>query len=290
MKWTKQQIETLIEFYPTKGKQWCIEHLGLTEGQIRQKASRLKLTARGISEAWHKKQIEHSKILTGRKRPDQSIVCKNNWKTGKFKFYTDERKQNTSHRMKNQWKVLQHPKGFKNHQHSDNSKKIISIKSIQAWNNYSEMKKNDMKIKSLKTKEKNQTLYTNRVNTTWKSGWREIGEKRKFYRSKWEANYARYLEWLKRNNQIIDWQHECKTFWFEGIKRGCVSYLPDFLVIDLDNSESYHEVKGWMDDRSKTKLKRMAKYYPEVKLLVIASKEYKELTKKMSAIIPDWEG
>lgn len=289
MKWTKQQIDDLTKFYPLKGKQWCIDNLHLTEAQIRQKASRLKLIARGISEAWQNKQKLHSKLLTGRKRPNQADVCKNNWKTGKFKPLNNQQKEDLSKRMQDQWKIFKHPKGFKNHKHKDITKQIISKKSINAWNNYSEKQKINMKIKQLKTKEQNQNLYKPRINTTWKSGWREIGNKRKFYRSKWEANYARYLEWLKINKQIIDWQHECKTFWFEGIKRGCVSYLPDFLITNLDKSETYHEVKGWMDDRSKTKLKRMAKYYPEIQLIVIAAKEYKALTKEFASVIPEWE-
>ena len=98
-----------------------------------------------------------------------------------------------------------------------------------------------------------------RQKTTWKSGWREIGGKRKYFRSRWEANYARYLEFLKQNKQVLDWAHEPEVFWFEGIKRGCVSYLPDFKVTYIDNAVEYHEVKGWMDDRSKTKMKRMEK-------------------------------
>lgn len=125
-------------------------------------------------------------------------------------------------------------------------------------------------------------------NGTWKQEWLEIGGKRKYYRSRWEANYARYLEWLKINGQIKEWSHEPKTFWFEKIRRGTKSYLPDFLVTENDGSEAYHEVKGWMDNRSKTKLKRMAKYYPEVKLVLIEAKVYNAIKKSMSKVIPDW--
>lgn len=124
---------------------------------------------------------------------------------------------------------------------------------------------------------------------TWTQEWREIGGKRKYFRSRWEANYARYLQWLKERGEIIDWEHEPKTFWFEGIKRGCVSYLPDFLVLEKNGSESYHEVKGWMDGRSATKLKRMKKYYPDVRLIVIGRKEYNSIKRTMQTIIKDWE-
>jgi hypothetical protein len=51
----------------------------------------------------------------------------------------------------------------------------------------------------------------------------------------------------------------------------------------------YHEVKGWMDAKSKTRLKRMAKYYPHVSLIVIGEKEYRQISKTVSSLIPHWE-
>ncbi len=122
----------------------------------------------------------------------------------------------------------------------------------------------------------------------WKQSWHTVGGVRKFFRSSWECNYARYLEWLRQQGQITSWEHEPKTFWFEGIKRGVASYLPDFRVQQGD-LVYYVEVKGWMDRRSKTKIKRMAKYYPDVELRVVDAKIYKALTKQVSAFIPDWD-
>jgi hypothetical protein len=110
-----------------------------------------------------------------------------------------------------------------------------------------------------------------------------------YFRSRWEANYARYLELLRQHGKITSWDHEPETFWFNGVKRGCVSYLPDFKVTMPDGSIEYHEVKGWMDAKSKTKIKRMAKYHPSVKLIVIATKEYNALKKTAAAVIGDWE-
>ena len=124
---------------------------------------------------------------------------------------------------------------------------------------------------------------------TWKAGWREIGERKKYYRSKWEANYARYLQWLKENGHIKDWKHECETFWFEEIRRGVRSYLPDFRVWENDGTSRLHEVKGWMDDRSKTALARMAKYYPQEKIVLVQEKNYNEIKRKVAAVIKGWE-
>lgn len=128
-----------------------------------------------------------------------------------------------------------------------------------------------------------------RHGASWICSWVEIGGQRFFARSRWEANYGRYLEWLRLAGEIQSWEHEPKTFWFEGIKRGCVSYLPDFRVIQKSGSEEYHEVKGWMDARSITKIARMAKYFPDVRLVVIDSKRYRVLAKQFKNIVPLWD-
>lgn len=120
--------------------------------------------------------------------------------------------------------------------------------------------------------------------------WREVGGKSIYFRSRWEANYARWLQLLQEQRKIRCWAHEPKTFWFEGIKRGVCSYLPDFEVIRLDGSVEYHEVKGWMTPRSQTALKRMAKYHPEVKLVVVDKVEYARLSRDVKFVVPGWEG
>ena len=129
----------------------------------------------------------------------------------------------------------------------------------------------------------------NRKSATWKAAWREIGGVRKYYRSAWEANYARFLEWLKARGEIQRWEHEPKTFWFKGIRRGCVSYLPDFRVTKKNGDIEYYEVKGWMDARSVTKIARMAQYHPTVKLVVIDGKAYRRLAQAVGRIVPGWE-
>lgn len=48
-------------------------------------------------------------------------------------------------------------------------------------------------------------------------------------------------------------------------------------MTELSGNVAYHEVKGWMDPRSVTKIDRMAKYYPDVRLIVIGKNEYKSV-------------
>lgn len=122
-----------------------------------------------------------------------------------------------------------------------------------------------------------------------KKGWRDIGEQRIYARSSWEANYARFLEFQRAQGLIQKWEHEPETFWFDKIKRGRRSYLPDFRVTANDGSIAYHEVKGWINPEAKTKFKRMAKYHPTVVLRIIAGDWFKANAPTLSKIIPNWE-
>jgi len=144
-------------------------------------------------------------------------------------------------------------------------------------------------MKMLKTKHAKGILVAPRPNSSWKAGWREISGQKIYARSRWEANYARFLEFQREKKLIQEWQHEPETFWFEAVRRGTRSYLPDFRVADMAGAVVFHEVKGWMDPRSITKLKRMKKYHPAVTVRVIDSKWFKANNRIMSKIIPGWE-
>lgn len=109
-----------------------------------------------------------------------------------------------------------------------------------------------------------------------------------YVRSSWEANYARYLNWLKEQGEIKEWQYEIDTFQFP-IKRGTRFYTPDFRVLLPDGTKEYHEVKGYMSPQSKTALDRMARYYPGEKVIVIDGSSYKDIRKKLSKVVPNWE-
>ena len=108
-----------------------------------------------------------------------------------------------------------------------------------------------------------------------------------YVRSKMEANFARYLKWMKDQGDIKVWAYEVNEFVFP-VKRGMVSYKPDFLIIENDGSMMYYEVKGYMDQRSITALKRMKKYYPHIKIIVI-DKYFMKRLEDVKNLIPNWE-
>lgn len=111
-----------------------------------------------------------------------------------------------------------------------------------------------------------------------KGAWVQFGKKKIYMRSEWEIRYARYLEWLRDRCVVKSWKYEPKTFWFPKIKRGVRSFKPDFFVKPVHGTSYYVEVKGWMDKRSATKLKRMAKYYPKIVIRVIGKDWFSENT------------
>jgi len=110
-----------------------------------------------------------------------------------------------------------------------------------------------------------------------------------YVRSRWEANYARYLQWLEDQGQIVGWDYEPRTFDFP-VKRGIRSYTPDFRVDAADDTYEWHEVKGYMDDRSRVKLDRFRKYYPdEPPIVLIQGEELAAIARQVERLVPGWE-
>lgn len=128
----------------------------------------------------------------------------------------------------------------------------------------------------------------------WPKGRRGVGGRRtdlqdRYFRSRWEANWARYLNLLIARGNISKWEYEPKVFEFVGIKRGSRTYTPDFRITRPDGSTEWHEVKGYMDQRSATKIARMGRYYPTEKLVVIGKKEYHAVQRVLAGAIAGWE-
>jgi hypothetical protein len=130
-----------------------------------------------------------------------------------------------------------------------------------------------------------------------------------FFRSSWEANVFRLLR-LDKNIVHIEYEPMDFTFWQFGIKKGTISYTPDFRVYFKDGSYQWIEVKGgWLKNIDKTKMRRFKKFYPEEfeKLVIVSSgpnskttiffKElgltikwhYPDLNKTFKKSVPNWE-
>jgi hypothetical protein len=96
------------------------------------------------------------------------------------------------------------------------------------------------------------------------------------------------LNWSIALGLVLRWKYEDLTFEFP-VPKGSKFYTPDFHVW-LPNGESeFHEIKGYMDAKSKTKLGRMQTHYPQHHIKVIGKVEYAAVRDSVAALIPHWE-
>ena len=194
--------------------------------------------------------------------------------------------------MKEWYKTHDHPRGMLGKKQSEETRKKFSQRMINDWKNPKSSYNSEefRKLKSDLMHEKRIKNYsTHNCYSRTKSGKRkDLNDM--FFRSSWEANYARYLNFLKRKKLIYKWEYEPDVFEFKEIKKGTRSYIPDFKIWETKESTPYYvEVKGWMDEKSKVKIKRMSKYYPKIKVILFQQKDYKELKNKLGRIIENWE-
>lgn len=189
------------------------------------------------------------------------------------------------------WKDGTHPKGMSGKIHSQETKdKISAHAKLNPESPEHAAARSKKAIATKITRYGAATIPTTNTYSRCKRGFRDdLGDGKIFFRSSWEANYARYLNLMVETKQILSWEFEKDTFIFPNQTKGPVSYLPDFKVILLDGSIEYREIKGWMDAKSKSKLKKFKKYYPEVSLVLIDSTQYKKIERTYKLLIPLWE-
>ena len=96
------------------------------------------------------------------------------------------------------------------------------------------------------------------------------------FRSSWEANVARLL-----NYKGIPWKYEERFF---ELKDGHF-YLPDFFL----PNNIILEVKGYWDEQSRAKVSRFARDYPEYKLCILDEDMYQTLSALYGSTILGWE-
>ncbi len=136
--------------------------------------------------------------------------------------------------------------------------------------------------------------------TVFGSGGKRSDINNTYFRSKWEANVARYLTFTN-----TPWEYEPRDFEF-GVTRGVRFYKPDFRMTKL---KMWIEVKGYLDSQGKTALARFKRWHPKeaAKLCGVVEKPlckphaamlhmgydkfwfYNEIKQKLSGLIPGWE-
>ena len=297
--WTKEQEQFLIDNGDKMSVKDLMNALDKTDGAIRNKKSSLGIKnnrsliytqeEKDIIKDWYILHLESdeggieldklSKIL-GRSK---TYICAIAGEMGLTYYgnYSKEDRKNRGIKMST-FNEKYSPSRFSGKHHSLKSKRQMSIKQRIRFENMSEEEKKDYISKGILTKRQN-NIYTTTENSysRCRGGYRE--DLNKYFRSSWEANIARYLNFLH-----IKWEYEFKRFNFEEIDSGVLSYMPDFYLSELD---IWIEVKGWMDEKSKTRFKYFEKFYPEEnnKLILIERKRYNEIEKEFKYIVSNWE-
>lgn len=270
--WTQGELDALRETYAS-GLEAPVriaalaESLGRNKANVCRRARELGLT-----------NIRRRKVLE-RKHDIRVFAC------------AADRNANQSAVMKARHATRGHPRGSLGMKHTEATKAVLSERSKAMWGDPAS------KISSLESAQKRSDLMLRRiVDGSMNAGGysRARGGKREdlggvYFRSAWEANYARYLNFLVTRGEIAGWAFEPKTFEFEKIKRGTRAYTPDFRVDLVGGGHEWHEVKGWMDDKSKTRLARFARYFPAEKLIVIDQSWFRSANKTLARMLPNWE-
>ena len=230
----------------------------------------------------------------GRSSVGVSRVARQFGLTRKGRPHNSEARGRQAATMREKWKRQPHPRGATGIKFSDDALAKMSEASKKTWAlsktfGIIHMSPEARSARSLASAKRMAARDASKSHTRAAGGKREdIGDT--WFRSSWEANYARYLNLLVKMKLVDSWEFEPETFWFSGVKRGTVSYLPDFKVMYRnDPKPEYVEIKGWVTAKDRTKWKRMAKYHPQIKLVVLAKKEYRDLENKWRSAIPEWE-
>lgn len=314
--WTDEDKNNLIELYPYKtNKELCII-LEKSEGQVRGMKERLGLNSKFFPFSEYEKELIKDFYLNNQNSMDLESFAK---KIGRQKTSISRyaRKLNLTHRDRNlcqssinkaqkslkkyretdeyknnikkkQIETLtyyaqnQHPKGMSGKHHSNDACEKISKSQTELFANMTKEEKHNRAMKSVETRRKNGTIETtNNAYSRCKGGIRS--DLNQYFRSSWESNVARILNYLH-----IEWKYEYKRFDFSKEKEGILSYQPDFY---LPKYNKWIEVKGWMDDKSKQRLKLFKKYYPNESsnLILVDENIYNSLNKQYSEIIDNWE-
>lgn len=97
-----------------------------------------------------------------------------------------------------------------------------------------------------------------------------------YFYSRWEANFARLMNFLN-----IKWEYAPKIF-----DLGTQKYTPDFYLPEVN---IFIEVKNFMWKYSEIRDKKFRRLYPNIKLQLLLKEDYLKLQNTYSSFIKNWE-
>jgi len=281
--WTADEDAVLREWYarPIHPKGFLVAltaELGRTRASVALRASHLGITD------WYARKVA---VYADRKAQQRRVYVST------ARFTRAERSAFQSAAVR-QWIATHgHPRGALGMKHSKQTLALLAAASRRSWANpdsglNSAANRQRMSDEMIRRRLAGLLTVENAYSRTV-SG-KRVDLDNRFFRSSWEANYARFLNFQLARGAIVSWDYECQVFVFETIKRGTRSYTPDFKVVYPDGHHEWHEVKGWMDPKSITRIARMRRYYPLEPLRIIDEEWFKDARRKgLPALLPYWE-
>ena len=313
--WTQNEVDMLIELYPSHTTKELCEILGKTEGQIRGKKERL-----GLRDKFHRltgdqinrireyyqdnpneidlfalsneigvprtsiSRIAHGMGITNTSRsPTESSKEKNRISVDKFyksDWFINEGRFIVAEKTK-EYMSKNHPRGMLGKHHNEDTRKRMSESHKYIWDNMTPSDRRDL-VSKMREGMIARGGHSSGDNTYSRcnGGYRDdIGV---YVRSSWEANIIRLFNFLN-----IQYMYEPMRFTFPS-DCAVISYLPDFYLPDYD---LWVEVKGWMDEKSAIRIDMFEEYYPEEfrNLAIITEKQYKVISREYKNVVPFWE-
>lgn len=304
MKYSAEEDQVIRAMYPTNPGTKVAETLGRDVKSVQNRARLLGVPGKDI---WRPNEIAALRAaytsldgpialnmlekLLGRFRSNICRKARALGLTNQHRTKSEDHRRQDSENTKKWIQERGHPRGALGMKHTDETKAVIASKSRLMWADpNSKLNTPEMAQRRSDAMSARQASGQLRNGFTRCAGGRREDVGDMYFRSSWEANYARYLNWRKARGDLATWEYEPKTFTFDKIKRGTRSYTPDFLVCFMGGRHEWHEVKGWMDPASVTRLKRMAEFFPEEKVLVIGDQWFKMARRSgIASMLPNWE-
>ena len=205
----------------------------------------------------------------------------------KYDFSDDKRKQ-LSELAKEKIRKYGHPRGATGLVHTEEARAKMGAASKKYWEeHYDELHSESERRRRSDTTMAMVASGIMGVRSRSLTESVEVGGKTFVIKSSWEYDVALYLEYLKKNGLIDDWEYEPRTFAFKYNTLGVRTYKPDFSVTRGDMTY-YIEVKGWPDKKYEIKRDLMASEFPEIRMIYIRKEQYFAIERKHSAELNGW--
>lgn len=315
--WTKEEKQLLIDNYPSMTTKELMILLNKTQGQIRGMKSLLGLKGKynplteeekHIIKSYyldHPEEINLDFLSQKINRPKTSIsryakkegltksdrplteAAKEKDRNSHLEFTKTERYKTELYskqcELLTYYAKHQHPQGMLGKHHSPEVCKRISDFQLQRSSQMTKKEKHDIAMRGVQTKKKNGTLNSTTSNAYSRTkGGKRKDLNNKYFRSAWEANIARVLNYLN-----IEWKYEIKRFVFDNVESEICSYQPDFYLPKLDK---WIEVKGWMDKKSQLRLQYFKEQFPEeYRKLILIDESFYNLIRFKYFELENWE-